>query len=87
MTEEKRTPLRTEPTILGPKALNNLFKNDEINSKERSGCSNGTCYPVHNVNQIPGGIPKLLRLTVFERESLKEGRNSTTISPTSPKLR
>ena len=71
MTEEKRTPLRTEPTILGPKALNNLFKNDEINSKERSGCSNGTCYPVHNVNQIPGGIPKLLRLNnnKFEKES------------------
>jgi len=86
MTKGKRTPLRAEPTILRPKALNNLFKNDEINSKERGGCCDGACYPVHNFNQIPGGILKSLRLTVFERESIKEARNWTTISTTSPKL-
>jgi hypothetical protein len=87
MTKETRTPLWTEPTILGLKALNNLFKNDEINSKERSGCNDGTCYPVHNFNQIPGEILKSFRLTVFERELLKGARNSTIISLTSPKLR
>jgi len=69
MTKEKRTPLWTEPTILRLKALNNLFKNDEINSKEWSGYSDGTCYPVYSFNQIADGILKSLRLTLFERES------------------
>jgi hypothetical protein len=42
------TPLGAYPTILSPKVFNNCFKNEKIDSEERSGCHNGIRYPALN---------------------------------------